>query len=234
MRKRLLPEFTSSLTKAEALLALLYLPVHIIILPEVLFMVDGGSLSDTAVNFAVYIIGAVYILLVLGRFYRRDFDALCENVPLVIHEVLIGYGFFLCCNMIIDPLLYYAETALASVQSVGNPNTDAVLELAEESTGTIAAMSVVLAPILEEGIFRAGVFGVLRRRNRTAAYIMSMLFFAAYHVWSFAVADPIYWIYIIEYLPISYMLCRVYERTNSIWTSVFLHMMVNGVTMLLV
>ena len=38
-------------------------------------------------------------------------------------------------------------------------------------------------------------------------------------------------IYLLQYLPISYLLCRCYERTNSIWGSIFLHMLVNGVSM---
>jgi len=35
---------------------------------------------------------------------------------------------------------------------------------------------------------------------------------------------------IFQYLPISYLLCRIYERTSSIWASIFLHMLINGVS----
>ena len=64
---------------------------------------------------------------------------------------------------------------------------------------------------------------------RIAAYLASMLFFSLYHVWTYALQDPVYWIYLLEYIPVAGLLCRCYERTNSIWCSIFFHMMVNGV-----
>ena len=83
-------------------------------------------------------------------------------------------------------------------------------------------------------MFRGGVFGLLRRYNRVAAYAASMLLFAVYHVWSFAAGDATVWLYLPQYLPAGFLLARVYEKTNSIWTGIFLHMTVNGVSMLIV
>lgn len=34
----------------------------------------------------------------------------------------------------------------------------------------------------------------------------------------------------IQYLPISFLLCRCYERSSTIWTPIFLHMTVNAVS----
>ena len=60
---------------------------------------------------------------------------------------------------------------------------------------------------------------------------MATLAFSFYHVWSYALVDPIYWLYFIQYVPVSLLLCRVYERTNSIWGSIFFHMLVNYIAM---
>ena len=87
------------------------------------------------------------------------------------------------------------------------------------------------SPTVEELMFRAGIFGALRRRSRFAAYAVSALVFSLYHVWGFAIADPINWIYIIQYIPVSLLLARCYERTNSIWSSIFFHMTVNAVSL---
>ena len=38
-------------------------------------------------------------------------------------------------------------------------------------------------------------------------------------------------IYMSPYVPVSLLLCRVYERTNSIWGSIFFHMLVNYIAM---
>ena len=58
-----------------------------------------------------------------------------------------------------------------------------------------------------------------------------MLFFSLYHVWTYALQDPVYWIYLLEYIPVAGLLARCYERTNSIWCSIFFHMLVNGISL---
>lgn len=80
-------------------------------------------------------------------------------------------------------------------------------------------------------MFRAGIFGTLRRYSRWGAYVVSVLAFSAYHVWGYAISEPSYWIFLIQYVPVSLLLCRVYERTNSIWCSIFFHMLVNCISL---
>ena len=78
-------------------------------------------------------------------------------------------------------------------------------------------------------MFRAGIFGGLRGINRLLAYLVCMLLFSVYHVWGYALNDPMAWIYAVQYLPVGYLLCRIYERTDSIWGSILLHMFINFV-----
>ena len=96
----------------------------------------------------------------------------------------------------------------------------------------MTAVAVFLAPLVEEPIFRGGVFGLLRRYSRAAAYGASMLLFAVYHLWSYALLDASAWLYLLQYLPAGFLLARIYEKTNSLWSAIFLHMTVNGVSML--
>ena len=78
--------------------------------------------------------------------------------------------------------------------------------------------------------FRAGLFGTLRRRSRLLAYLLSMAAFSIYHVWGYAMSDPTSWFYLLQYLPASYLLCRCYEYCDSIWGSMFFHMLTNYVS----
>jgi membrane protease YdiL (CAAX protease family) len=50
------------------------------------------------------------------------------------------------------------------------------------------------------------------------------------HVAPYALIQPLYWFFILQYIPASLLLARCYERTNSIWCSIFFHMLVNGVS----
>ena len=112
-----------------------------------------------------------------------------------------------------------------------NPNNAAVMEMAGSEYGKTAALAIFLAPMVEEPIFRGAVFSLLREKSRVLAYVVSMLLFSVYHVWGYALREPIYWLYLLQYLPVSWLLCRCYERCDSIWGSIFLHMTINAVSL---
>ena len=218
--------FTSRMTRGETIAALLYLPLHVWLLPTILYSLpEIAPLSDLTVNIIVYITGAVYMLVFLGRFLRRDFDPFCDHMGYCILQILVCYGMMLAFNLILSGVL----TLLLPADSA-NPNNSAVMEMAGVEYGKTAALAIFLAPLVEEPVFRGAIFGTLRSRNRILAYAVSMLIFALYHVWGYALQDPIYWLYLLQYLPVSWLLCRCYERCNSIWGNIFFHMLVNAIS----
>lgn len=224
-RKRELPPFNSFLTKSETVALLLYFPLHLVLLPVLggVLIVQGADAGK--VNFGVYAIGCVYMLVFLGRFLRRDFDPLWDRPLRVVFEVISCYFALLCFNFLLAMILSFFPLP------GGNPNNEAVVGMARTDYGSMAAMTVYLAPIVEELLFRAGLFGFIRRRSRKWAYIVSIAVFAVYHVWAYALIDPLYLIFIIQYIPAGYLLCSCYERCGSIWGSIFFHMLVNGVSL---
>lgn len=226
MRERKTPElpaFTSALDRREAILVLSWLPMHLLILPLIFKHFLGGGMDQTTANFSYYAIGFVYMFVVAIRFLRRDFDPLADRPFACMLEILTGYFAMLCFNFCV------AYVILAVFPNTENPNNAELMDLVFRGFGKMKTTLMFFAPVVEELMFRAGIFGVLRRRNRVAAYLASMLFFSLYHVWTYALQDPVYWIYLLEYIPVAGLLCRCYERSNSIWCSIFFHMMVNGV-----
>lgn len=220
-------EFTSRLSRGESVAALLYLPVHIVLLPLALALAAPSlGLSDADLNLLCYVIGTAYMLLFLFRFLRRDFDPLWDRPGHCVIEILANYGLMYLGNLAVAGILL-----LLPWTGSENPNNSALMDMAGLEWGKVSAMAVFLAPIVEECMFRAGIFGVLRRYNRWAAYAVSVLAFSAYHVYGYALMDSTYWIFIIQYIPVSILLCRVYERTNTIWCSIFFHMLVNWLSM---
>ena len=220
--------FTDRMTTGEAAAVLLYLPLHIWGLPTLLMTLPWTAerLSDLDVNIWVYGFGALYMLLFAGRFLRREFDPLCDRPAWCLLQILICYGMMMAFNLILGIVL-----APFLPENTANPNNQAVLELIRVDYGKTAALAVFLSPLVEEPIFRGAVFGQVSRKNRIAAYLVSMVLFSLYHVWGYALTDPMYWIYLIQYLPVSWLLCRCYERCDSIWGSIFLHMLINGISM---
>jgi len=227
MTERKAVPFTSAMTKWEYAAALGYLPVHIYLLPRLLLAVFGEEgISALEVNVACYAVAAAFLFLCLRRFFFREYNALCDYGPGVLLEVAKSYGFLLLCNLAASLVL------LLLTGETENPNNEAVLALAGEDLGKTAAVAVFLAPIAEEAMFRGGIFGLLRKYSRAAAYAVTIALFALYHIWGFALSDPTAWVYLLQYLPAGFLLARLYEKTNSLWASIFLHMTVNGVSML--
>lgn len=225
-------EFTSYMTRFELVCALLWLPVHLFGLPRLIGpFLERGNLDEAQANLLVYAIGALFLLAVEFRFLRRDFDPLCDNFFRSLFHVLLCYAIMMALNMCIGGLISVFEYLTSGNAAVQNQNNEAIIEMTESASGPMSALALYLAPFVEEIIFRGAMFSSIRNRSRTWAYIVSMLAFSVYHVWSFAIYDPLYWIYIIQYLPASFALCRCYEKTNSIWGSYLLHMLVNFVSL---
>ena len=116
-------------------------------------------------------------------------------------------------------------------EELENLNNDNVIQMAGTEYGKTVAMAVFLAPLVEEPLFRAGIFGTLRPKHRVWAYVVSVVIFALYHVWQYVLvySDPTYLLVALEYIPAGLALCWVYDRTGSLWTPIFLHMLINWV-----
>ncbi len=220
------PEFTSRMSRGETAAALIYLPIHAAILPIVLVLLLIGRMDTADINFIAYAIGFVYMLLFEWKFLRREFNSLCDRPLDCFVQVLICYGLMLGLGLCVNSLML-----LLGFDS--NPNNTAVIDIAEVKMGATTALAVFLAPMVEELIFRGGLFSLLRRYNRLLAYVVNILIFGLYHIWSSVIDSPINLIYIIQYIPATYALCRCYERTNSIWAGIFLHMLNNGMSLLM-
>lgn len=225
MRKREAIPFTSSLSRNEAILVLLYIPMHVVVLQLLLsHLAEIGTFSQPAANLIYYAVGFVYMVSMAFGFLRRDFDPLADRPFRCLLEIISGYGWMIVCNFIVGMLLLGLPGG-----GSGNPNNQSIMNTAASNSRYVEAAVVYLAPVVEEMMFRAGIFGLIRRRSRIAAYAVSALLFSLYHVLPYAIQNPLYWVYTLQYLPVSLLLARCYERTNTIWGSVFFHMLVNGI-----
>ena len=219
------PVFTSRLNKRETLLVLLYLPIHLFVLQfGFTALVESGALPQARATLLYYVVGFVYMVFCAFGFLRRDFDPLIDAPFYCLREILRAYLWMMCFNLALGLLLMY-------VSGEENPNNESIMNIYLQDVGSMKAAIIFLAPPVEEMMFRAGIFGIVRRKSRKAAYIVSALCFALYHVVPYAVQEPIYWVFTLQYIPVSLLMARCYERTNSIWGSIFFHMLINGISL---
>ena len=202
-------EFTSRLSKPQAIAVLIWLPLHIIVLPALLYpLVLRGLIGGVTANLLIYALGAVYMLLLLRRFFRRDFDALCDH-PLRVLLLVVGAYWASRFGEVLVALLLEAMSVTGS-----NENNEAVIQMAKDRIGPTAAMAVILAPIVEETCFRGAIFGrAASSQKPLLAYAVSISAFCLYHVWQSAFTTRCSFS-ILLYLPSSLALAYVYERTK--------------------
>lgn len=218
--------YTSRMTTQEIIMALAWLPVHIWLLPMVLYNAIGrGYLNEVDANLLCYALGFAYMLIYELGFLRRDFDPLCDRPLRCLLNILGCYAIMMGINFFINLLFVYL------LPEADNQNNSAVIQMIYTDSRKMETELILLAPVLEELIFRGGIFNLARKYNRILAYAMSILCFSAYHVWPYAVADARYWVFLLQYIPVSYLLTRCYERTDSILCSIIFHALVNGVSL---
>ena len=219
--------FPSRLSKVQSILGWFYLPMHIAVIPllsGLLAYFSPEPVDATAVNVAYYPIGLSFTLLVMGSWLRRDFDTLLDNWSRCLLYMLFAYAAYWALNFAVAALLMLSEG------EVVNPNNEAVMEMSGGGYGPLRGLAIFIAPLVEETLFRGVMFGTLRRRGwRIPAYIVSIVVFSIYHVWQYVLvyADPTLLIYTLQYIPVSAALAWVYDRSGTIWGSIFFHMLIN-------
>ena len=73
MRKKEVRPFTSHMTKRETILALLWLPVHLFLLPKIaMLLMDRGMITESQGNLVAYGFGAVYMVITCFGFLRSE------------------------------------------------------------------------------------------------------------------------------------------------------------------
>lgn len=218
--------FSDLLTRRQRIFGFVWLPIHVIVLPlllgTVMMLLLHAEPDDATLNIVYYLISFAVVLVAFWRFLKEGFSRFVER-------------FSYCCLIIV--LAYFINLALSGAVTAlqdllgdfATPNNDAIGELADQSYKQMFALAVLMAPIVEEVLFRGVIFGTIARKNRVAAYLASILLFSIYHVWQFAVleGDAAVLLNAVVYVPLSASLTFCYDRTETIWTPIFFHIFVN-------
>ncbi len=210
--------------------ALLYLPIHSIIIP-ILFSWHAYSnpnmYTETEYNLAYYVFSFAVILVICRRYLRLEYDGLMDGKIRSAIVFLQGQGLYIVGLLL---LVSFFSTTGIDPSEYQSPNNEAIDEMAKLNSQAVMAFGIFLAPLVEEVLFRGVVFGRIRLKHRALAYIVSTILFAILHVWQFAVNDfgAHILIYAIYYIPSGLVLAWCYERSGTIWIPIFVHMTINN------
>lgn len=224
--------FTNLMTRGEMIAAAVYLPIHVVGIPFGLGWLAEAlpwlyTLSNTQLNVICYGLGLAFVLIGLRGFLRRSFDAALDAKGRFLLSVLGGYAVDIALSFVVSALIL-----ILGIELGASPNNEAVMAESATEMGRIAVVTIVMAPMVEEPLFRGLLFGGIRPRSRVLAYVVSALAFALYHVWQYVYVsgDFSLLVYCLSYLPASFALAWAYERGGGIWSSIALHALMNGLS----
>ena len=216
-----------NLTTAEQVAGFCYLPFYVILLALGLDFVNrlfGLNMTDLHINICYFVINALMTWIIFHKFLLRSFQSIrfWELVQaLILGGVLYYVGLYLFSKIIL--LLNLEITSF---------NDEAVMALVAQNSTVMLVCSVFLAPVVEETLVRGLLFGAIHRKNRYVAYAVTVVFFAVIHVWQYLViAEPVeVLLAALQYIPAGIALGWTYEKSNTIWAPIILHMVINAIS----
>lgn len=225
--------FKSQMSRRERIGGIIYIPIHSLILPmiiafgEVLLLQPRGiTLSELMLNLIVYAAGFVFCLLFMWKYLKKSFGDIFDAPGRFIVTVFNSLCLHYLINIIISVLI---TAVLSDPESVINPNTEVVGELVFGNFRASAVMAVIFGPVVEECMFRGALFGSIRKKSRFWAYLITVVVFSVYHLWAFFITDYSWelWLYLLQYVPVTIILCRAYEKSGTIWCPIAVHAVIN-------
>lgn len=222
--------FENPMNRGAKIAGWIYFPIHTVLLPlflgTVLVLVSGKMPSEITCNIWYYAIGLAFTLIAMWKFLRRSYENMLDRLTYSLAMILAAYAVDVLLSLVL-------QLGMSLFGELPIPNNDVIVDLAGQDYRRMIAVAVLMAPLVEECLFRGVVFGTIRQKSRFWAYLVSVLLFSLYHVWQYALvyADARYLLSALQYVPVSIALTYCYDRTQSIWPPVFFHMFINALSL---
>jgi len=146
-----------------------------------------------------------------------------RDIASALMGMVVYFGIFIVAVVVLDTFVHLDTTA---EQDLGfKPGVGGAALL-------MAGISLVLlAPIAEELLFRGFFYGTLRERKVPigTSILLTSLIFASLHLLGGS-EGKLLWLAMVDVFSLSLVLCYLRERNGTIWASILLHMLKNGLT----
>ncbi len=215
-----------SMTKVEVILGWLYLAFQLVLLPVILILVNallGYPLTDAGINFVFFCVNFLCTVAIFPRYLWASIKVLFAQPLACLRAALLGFLAYWVLSLAIGSLI----TALQPEYL--NLNDGAIANMAQSSFLLISLGTVILAPVVEEVLYRGLLFGGLYNYSPVTAYIVSTLIFSAIHVIGYiGIYDPLSLVLsFLQYLPAGLCLGWAYAKSDTIWAPILIHISIN-------
>lgn len=224
-----------SMSRSETIAGLIYFLLYLLALPTLLELLFGALGWDyntyngvTQFNFVYFTLNFLAVIGIFHKFLWNSLKKISKRFWGFVQAVILGW------------ILYQAATWLVSMgilwlqPSLQNLNNSFFATQAARNFSLTIIGTVLMAPLAEECFFRGLLFQGLHRKNRILAYAVSTVCFALVHVVSYLPAyGPVNSLLILlQYMPAGIALAWAYEKADTIFAPILIHMLINAITMI--
>ena len=221
---------SAALSHGETVAGLIFLALYLFVLPLIKAPAFGLaeklldlSLSASLENAIYYYLLFAVTIIIFHGYLCRTSRRFLDNLGLACQTVGVG---LVALSGITELFFRLSAACMGNGFNLNDSVISAQIRSAPWSTLLIV---VLLAPFIEEVLFRGLVFGGLKSRSRAVAYAVSCLLFAFLHVWQFAAVhqDLTYFLLMLQYLVPGLVLAWCYDRSGTLWASLGVHVLAN-------
>lgn len=185
-----------------------------------------GITDELFFMFSIYLVTAAILVALARDLFRAE-----RNLKMIdlMKAVGIGIGLLLLVNIVFGGLI----SLLFSLQT--SANEEGLSQVQNLNPAMYLVTVAILAPLVEEIVFRGVIFRVVRARSTfLIAAIVSGVAFGFLHVFdSLFTGNYIDLVYVILYGAMGVVFAKAYEDTGSIYACVILHGAYNAMAFML-
>ena len=192
---------------------------------------DFNYIDYACLNTFIELIMFVVVILFYKKYLKKDLVLFKLNKKDYIKKII---SYFLIFLVVKYGIALFSSLLLVMLGSdlVTSENQEAVVNLAKTLPFMMMISTSLLAPFVEEGIFRLGIKKVIN--NKYLFILVSGLIFGFMHI--FPTELPIYVALIesLNYVTMGLLLAYIYNETDNIYVVVIIHALNNLLSMLMI
>lgn len=192
---------------------------------------DFNYIDYACLNTFIELIMFVVVILFYKKYLKKDLVLFKLNKKDYIKKIV---SYFLIFLVVKYGVALFSSLLLVMLGSdlVTSENQEAVVNLAKTLPFMMMISTSLLAPFVEEGIFRLGIKKVIN--NKYLFILVSGLIFGFMHI--FPTELPIYVALIesLNYVTMGLLLAYIYNETDNIYVVVIIHALNNLLSMLMI
>lgn len=181
-------------------------------------------------NLLIGVATAIPLIIVFKDYIKESWSVFKENfLENIIWVLTIGLG--------LAYLFSAAGELIVNILSpqIGEATNQTLIEtLIKSNFLLMLVQTVIIAPFIEELLFRGLVFNSLRQKSKFWAHLISAFLFGLLHVYTYILAgDMSEWLKLIPYMMAGLSFSIVYENRQTIMAPILLHAAKNLIAVLL-